>query len=223
MRELLLVGAVVIHLPDFFDAAASADEENLGFRDALDASAEAEDDFVGETVGDESGVLVGRPIRDTACPAPAATVDSSRQTASLERPANPAAPARCRRPACWRWAAGRPTAGGSRPAACPAAPADRSWATPCRRCRRPAGRSTRVTLNAVVRRLLSASLAAALKSGTARRIFSTPRPVPVRIQSWPTTAHRMRAAQLREGRWLRIVSFTIQNSPSLVKRHCCAA
>src|SRR5271166_2467608 len=57
--ELLLVGAVVIHLPDFFGAAAITDEVNLGFRNALDAYAETEDDFVGEAVGDEAGVVFG--------------------------------------------------------------------------------------------------------------------------------------------------------------------
>src|ERR1019366_4608804 len=60
MRELLLVGAVVIHLPNFFGAAASADEVDLAFCNTLDASTETEDDFVGEAVGDETRVVFGR-------------------------------------------------------------------------------------------------------------------------------------------------------------------
>src|SRR5271165_5736255 len=42
----------------------------------------------------------------------------------------------------------------------------------------------RVVLNVEARLWVWGSLATSLKSGAARRIFSTPRPVPVRIQSW---------------------------------------
>ena len=59
MRDLLLVGAVVIHHPDFFVAAALADEVDLGFGDAGYASAEAEDDFVGKPVGDHAHGVAG--------------------------------------------------------------------------------------------------------------------------------------------------------------------
>ena len=52
MRDLVLVGAVVVHLPDFFVAGAAGDVVDLGFGDAGDAAAEAEDDLVGEAVGD---------------------------------------------------------------------------------------------------------------------------------------------------------------------------
>ena len=52
MRDLLLVGAVVVHHPDFFVARAVADEVDLAFGDAGNASAQAEDNFVGETVRD---------------------------------------------------------------------------------------------------------------------------------------------------------------------------
>ena len=58
MRELLLIGAVVIHLPDFFRAAAAADEVELGFGDAVDAAAQAEDDLVGEAMRDQARVGV---------------------------------------------------------------------------------------------------------------------------------------------------------------------
>src|SRR5579875_69012 len=60
MGELLLVGAVVVHLPDFFRTAAIADEINLALGDAGDATAKAKDDLVGEAVGNEAGVLIGR-------------------------------------------------------------------------------------------------------------------------------------------------------------------
>src|SRR5271166_1003708 len=42
----------------------------------------------------------------------------------------------------------------------------------------------RVVLNVEARACVAASLDTSLKSGAARRIFSTPSPVPVRIQSW---------------------------------------
>ena len=62
MRELFLVGAVIIHLPDFFRAATAADEVELGLGDAVDAAAQAEDDLVGEAVGNQPRVLVGRSL-----------------------------------------------------------------------------------------------------------------------------------------------------------------
>src|SRR5580700_6392048 len=57
----------------------------------------------------------------------------------------------------------------------------------------------RVVLKVVASLLESGSLAAGLKSGTAIRIFSTPRPVPVRIQSCggaPTAAMARKAMRM---------------------------
>jgi hypothetical protein len=54
----VLVGAVVVHLPDFLAAAAAFDVEDFGFGDAGGATAEAEDDFVGEAVGDLAGAVL---------------------------------------------------------------------------------------------------------------------------------------------------------------------
>jgi hypothetical protein len=51
VSELALVGAVVIHHPDFFVAGAVADEINFAFGDAGNTSAQAEDDFIGEFDG----------------------------------------------------------------------------------------------------------------------------------------------------------------------------
>ena len=56
----LRVGAVIVHLPDFFRAAAIADVVNLGFRNAGDAAAQAEDDFVGKAVRDDTRIGVVR-------------------------------------------------------------------------------------------------------------------------------------------------------------------
>src|ERR1700751_2308485 len=62
MRELYLVGAVVVHHPDFFVPTAIADEENLAFSDARNPAAEAEDDFVCELVRDYAYGIVRRRI-----------------------------------------------------------------------------------------------------------------------------------------------------------------
>ena len=48
----MLVLAVVVHDPDFLRAASGADKVDFGFGDAVDAAAEAQDDFVGESVRD---------------------------------------------------------------------------------------------------------------------------------------------------------------------------
>ena len=58
MGDRVLVGAVIIHRPDFLMAAAGADEIELGFGDAVDSAAEPEDDLVGEAMGDQAGVVV---------------------------------------------------------------------------------------------------------------------------------------------------------------------
>ena len=71
MRERLLVGPVVVHLPDLFVGAGDLDVVDLGFGDALAAAAEPEDDLVGEAVGDLPGgvfagvfvVLLGEHLR----------------------------------------------------------------------------------------------------------------------------------------------------------------
>ena len=50
MRQRLLVCAVVVHHPDFFVSGALANKVDFSFSDALYASAQAEDDFIGEPV-----------------------------------------------------------------------------------------------------------------------------------------------------------------------------
>src|SRR6266478_1016598 len=50
--ELALVGAIVIHNPDFLGAAAGADESDLRGSDAWEAAGEFADDFVGELMGE---------------------------------------------------------------------------------------------------------------------------------------------------------------------------
>src|ERR1700753_899547 len=57
MRDLMLIRAVVVHLPDFFVTATAADEEDLAFRDAGDSTTEAEDDFIGELMRDGAGCI----------------------------------------------------------------------------------------------------------------------------------------------------------------------
>ncbi len=72
MRDRVLVGAVVVHLPDLFVSAGDLDVEDLGFGDALAAAAEPEDDLVGEAMGDLAGgvfagvlaVLFGENLRE---------------------------------------------------------------------------------------------------------------------------------------------------------------
>ena len=44
VRDLVLVGAVVVHLPYFFRPAAIGDVIDLAFRDSVDAAAEPRDD-----------------------------------------------------------------------------------------------------------------------------------------------------------------------------------
>ena len=62
MSDLVLVRAVVIHGPDFFVAGAIADEIDLRFRDALNASAQAVNDLVGELVGHHARRGVGGSV-----------------------------------------------------------------------------------------------------------------------------------------------------------------
>ena len=62
MGKLALVGAVIIHHPDFFVAGAVADEINFAFRDAGNAAAEAKNDFVGKFVRDQAGRVIGGNI-----------------------------------------------------------------------------------------------------------------------------------------------------------------
>ena len=58
----MLILPVVVHRPDLFGAGAGADEVDLGFGDAVDAAAHAENDFVGKFVGDSSNTLAGGGI-----------------------------------------------------------------------------------------------------------------------------------------------------------------
>ena len=67
VSQLTLVGAVVVHLPDFFVTGAIADEIDFAFRDAGDAATEAEDDFVREFVGDDARCVVGGNVAYIAC------------------------------------------------------------------------------------------------------------------------------------------------------------
>ena len=71
----VLVGAVVVHHPDLFAAAAwDLDVVDLGLGDAGYAAAEAQDDLIGEAVGDLAGgvvagllvVLLGEDLAGTA-------------------------------------------------------------------------------------------------------------------------------------------------------------
>ena len=48
----MLIGAVVVHLPDLFAVATDLDVVDLGFGDALAAAAEPEDDLVREAMSD---------------------------------------------------------------------------------------------------------------------------------------------------------------------------
>jgi len=50
LGNLALVGAVVVHHPDFFVPLRELMKTMAGFGDALDAATEAKDDFVGEFV-----------------------------------------------------------------------------------------------------------------------------------------------------------------------------
>src|ERR1700734_3238581 len=68
----MLIGPVVVHLPDLFVAAAHFDVIDLGLGDALAAAAEPEDDLVGEAMGYLAGgiftgvfaVLLGEHLRE---------------------------------------------------------------------------------------------------------------------------------------------------------------
>src|SRR4029077_21061747 len=50
---------VVVHHPDFFVAAAVADKINLALTNAVYAATQAENDFVGKLVSDETRRLLG--------------------------------------------------------------------------------------------------------------------------------------------------------------------
>src|SRR5712671_3322882 len=63
----MLVGAIVVHYPEFFRASARADEGNLRGGDAGEDPGEAADDFVGELVGEFANLRVsGRAAVDFA-------------------------------------------------------------------------------------------------------------------------------------------------------------
>ena len=56
----MLIGAVVIHGPDFFVAAAAADKSDLRRGDSGNASGKPRDDLVGELMREAPGLLFGR-------------------------------------------------------------------------------------------------------------------------------------------------------------------
>ena len=61
----MLIGAIVVHYPEFFRASARADEGNLRGGDAGEAAGEAADDFVGELVSEFANLRVsGRAAVD---------------------------------------------------------------------------------------------------------------------------------------------------------------
>ncbi len=55
----MLVGAVVVHLPDLFVGATDLDVVNLGLGDTLAAATKTEDDLVGKAMGDLTGGIFG--------------------------------------------------------------------------------------------------------------------------------------------------------------------
>jgi len=59
MRERALIGAVVIHDPEFLAAGARADEGDLGGSDAGKTARKFIDDFIGELVGEFANLRVG--------------------------------------------------------------------------------------------------------------------------------------------------------------------
>ena len=60
MGDGMLVGAVVIHRPDFFVPAAGAHKIDLALRDPGNAATQAEDNFVGKLVSGGARGVVGR-------------------------------------------------------------------------------------------------------------------------------------------------------------------
>ncbi len=73
MGELVLVGAVVVHHPDVFVGSGFFDVVDLGLGDAGRSAAEAQDDLVGEAVGDLAGGVVVGLLRCIAWRGPADT------------------------------------------------------------------------------------------------------------------------------------------------------
>ena len=58
MGDGVLIGAIVVHHPDFFGVLAEDfDVEDFGFGNAGDTAAETQDDFVGKLMGDLAGML----------------------------------------------------------------------------------------------------------------------------------------------------------------------
>src|SRR5438552_10630894 len=62
MGYLLMISAVVVHHPDFFVAAAVADKINLALTNAGYTAAQAENDFIGKLVSDETRRLLGAVV-----------------------------------------------------------------------------------------------------------------------------------------------------------------
>ena len=55
MRQLMLVGAVVIHYPNFFVSAARANERDLGAGNSREASTQTRNNVVGKLMGQAPG------------------------------------------------------------------------------------------------------------------------------------------------------------------------
>ena len=59
MGDGVLIGAIVVHHPDFFGVLAeNFDVEDFGFGDAGNAATEAQDDLVGKLMGDLAGRVI---------------------------------------------------------------------------------------------------------------------------------------------------------------------
>ena len=62
MRDLVLVGSVVVHYPDFFVPAAAADEKNLALGNARNTPAQPKNYLVRKFVSDGASRIAGRRI-----------------------------------------------------------------------------------------------------------------------------------------------------------------
>ncbi len=182
MGELALVRAVVIHHPDFLVPAAVADEINLALANAGNASTQAHDDFVGQFVCDQPGCILGGRVR--------VLLAQHLRGGCVLHVVEPALHRQfvggCREIAeCQHGRVGRRRVPGREVHV-------RGLARDLQRIKALRDEFDYAGVVEIVpqrvveglsRAALCASLPDALKSDTARRTFSTPRPVPVLIQS----------------------------------------